>query len=259
MIFQGEIQWIYTVMLVAVRMAILFFATPLDGFGKVPTQIKLWVSIALSVLVVSTMDINLISIPKDALSFGMMAASELVAGLVMAFGLYAAFGTLMVAGGILDYQTGFAAANIFNPALNTQNPLLGTVLLMFATMIFFFIDGHHMVLRAIVFSYQMMPIGSGVLDINFSLIVAQFGMMFTFGVVLAGPVIAVLLMLDGGAAIMARTMPQMNVYFLFLPLKIFVGLTLLASMLTYISPLMNEVFNKTFQFWHFTFAGNGVS
>ncbi len=60
MIFQGEIQWIYTVMLVAVRMAILFFATPLDGFGKVPTQIKLWVSIALSVLVVSTMDINLI-------------------------------------------------------------------------------------------------------------------------------------------------------------------------------------------------------
>ena len=258
MIFQGEVQWIFTVMLVAIRMAILFFATPFDGFGKVPTQIKLWISLALSMLIVTTMNVNIISMPASVIELGTMALAEVVAGLVMAFGLYTAFGTLMVAGGILDYQTGFAAANVFNPALNTQNPLLGTVLLMFAMLLFFFVDGHHMVLRGVVYSYQMMPVGSEILEVDLSSVVAQFGMMFTFGVVLAGPVIAVLLMLDGGAAIMARTMPQMNVYFLFLPLKIFVGLTLLATMLIYMSPLMSEIFNKTFQFWHVTFAGHVV-
>ncbi|OUS29789.1 hypothetical protein A9Q99_08140 [Gammaproteobacteria bacterium 45_16_T64] len=254
MLFQGEIQWVVTLMLVAIRTGVLFFATPLDAFGKVPTQVKLWVSVAFSVLIATTMDLQMIVVPSDVVELVMMAVSEVMAGLIMAFGLYTAFGAFMIAGGILDYQTGFAAANVFNPALNSQNPLLGTVISMFALLFFFLVDGHHMLLRGIIFSYQMMPVGSALPDISMSLIMAQFGMMFTFGVVLAGPVIAVLLMLDGGAAIMARTMPQMNVYFLFLPLKILVGLMLLASVFIYMTPVMNEIFQRTFRFWHSAFV-----
>ena len=72
---------------------------------------------------------------------------------------------------------------------------------------------------------------------------------YVYGVIIAAPVIGVLMLLDTGIAVMGRTMPQMNVYFLFLPLKIGAALILTAASLRYLSPVLERLFLTVFEYW----------
>ena len=125
--------------------------------------------------------------------------------------------------------------------------------------IFFAIDGHHTLLRGLALMMETMPLGMlgplsilgnfndiNLIEIMNQAIIEQFGLTFIYGLLMAAPVVATLLLLDSGIAIMAKTMPQMNVYFLFLPLKIFIGLIVLAISLRYIKPLIDSLMHTIF-------------
>ncbi|WP_158643449.1 flagellar biosynthetic protein FliR [Ketobacter alkanivorans] len=244
-----EINAILTVLLLATRMGVLMFATPIDAFGRVPSQVKLYLVLALAFLLVYAIQIPLVEAPASAFGVGLMFVKEVTLGLVMAFGMYTAFAAFMVAGRLLDFQSGFGAANLFNPTTNDQNPLLGTLLSLFATLIFFLSDFHHLLVKGIVYSISMSPLGEGLSTLSVSEIVSQFGVTFTNGVILVAPVVGLMLFVDAGIAVMSRTMPQMNVYFLFLPLKVGLGLVLLAVTLPYMFPLIERTIDTSFRFW----------
>jgi flagellar biosynthetic protein FliR len=67
---------------------------------------------------------------------------------------------------------------------------------------------------------------------------------------LAAPVVFVVLMVDIAMAVMARTMPQMNVFIVSLPLKIVAGLVTLTISLHYLNPIMTRIFEALFNYWH---------
>jgi len=183
---------------------------------------------------------------------GLLLASgitELVVGGLMAFGIFTAFSVFQVGGRVLDMQMGFGVANMIDPATNTQAPMLGTILELFAVMMFFAVDGHLLMIKGIAYSLQMVPPGSAFSSLNFSALIKQFGLMFIYGVaVVAAPLFGILL-LDIGLGVVARTMPQVNIFIVSLPLKIFVGLILLAVSMSYMPPLLVKIFESIFQFW----------
>lgn len=246
-----EIQtgWIISILQITLRLSILFFATPLDMFGRLPSHIKLFMCLGLAVAVSSGLPPveypNHLTLVFLALSL----LNEALVGLAMAFGLYCAFGAMSLGGGLLDFQAGFGAANVLNPATNTYEPLLGTVLTLLLVMVFFSSGAFGILLRGIMFSFQQIPPGSPLNHLSIKDVVAQFGIMFIYGFALAAPAIAVLLMIDTAVGVMSRSMPQMNVYFLFLPLKIAVALAMLAVSLRYLSPLMEQLFLTVFRYW----------
>lgn len=242
-------SWIIAIGLVSLRLAVVMYATPLDLFGRVPALIKVLWSTAFACFMVSFLDIEQVKeiTSMDALVFA--GLREVAIGLLLAFGLYTAFGAFSLAGRLLDFQAGFGAANLFNPATNEQNPLLGTVLVMLATFLFFAADFHLVMTQGFALSLQAMPLGATGLGVSAPAIIAQFGVMFTMGIMIAAPIIGILMMVDGGVAIMSKTMPQMNVYFLFLPLKSFLGLLMLGLLLPYMRPLIMNVMEASFQFW----------
>jgi flagellar biosynthesis protein FliR len=80
-------------------------------------------------------------------------------------------------------------------------------------------------------------------------IVAQFGLMFSLGTVLVAPVVAVLLLLDAGLAMAAKTMPQMNVFMISIPVKIVVGLLMLAALAPFLSGILRRIFESIFTYW----------
>ena len=236
-------------MLLSMRLAVLVYATPIDAFGRVPPQVKLYFTLGLAVLLVFVLEIPLVSSPTSLMDLGLMFIKEATIGLMMAFGLYAAFAAFMVAGRLLDFQTGFGAANLFNPSTNDQNPLLGTLLTLFAALVFFLSDFHHLFVKGIVYSVSLSPLGEGLHGLAYAELIRHFGVTFTNGVILVAPIIGLMLFVDAGIAVMSRTMPQMNVYFLFLPLKVGLGLILLAVSLPYMFPVLEKTIDSSFRFW----------
>jgi flagellar biosynthetic protein FliR len=174
---------------------------------------------------------------------------EALLGALLAFGLFAAFGAFLFGGRILDFQMGFSVANLIDPVTNAQSPLIGSILKLMAIVIFFSLDGHHLLLRGLLYSLEKIPPGGAFFEMNLKAVVEQFGLMFVFGIALVAPAVVTLLLLDVGMAFMARTMPQVNIFIVGLPLKIFVGLTVLALSLKFLGPLLNRIYESIFRYW----------
>lgn len=242
------ISWLTAVILLSVRFGIVLVLAPSVAVAKVPKQVLvLWV-VALSVGLLAIVNPPLLDFTSFAGLFQSIL-SEMVLGSVLAFGLIAAFAAFLLGGRIVDFQMGFGVAGLIDPATNTQSPLVGTILNLIAIMVFYTLDGHHYLLRGLAFSVEKIPPGVWMGDLPVSLVVAHFGAMFTFAIAVVAPIIFSILLIDVGLAVMARTMPQMNVFIVSLPLKIFTGLSVAALSMHVMAPLMEKIFEAIFVFW----------
>ncbi|PUB81013.1 MAG: flagellar biosynthetic protein FliR [gamma proteobacterium symbiont of Ctena orbiculata] len=249
MLFETDITMITAALLVATRVSPLFLLTPLFAITRVPARVRVLFVLALSAVL--TAGIGVLPIDPPATLSGLMHAmvNELILGMILAFGLFTAFGAFLFGGRIIDFQMGFGVANLIDPATQSQAPMLGTVLNLMAVMTFFLLDGHHLLIRGLVYSLQKIPPGSSLHEVDVQAIIAQFGVMFVYGLAVVAPVVAVLLMLDVGMAVAARTMPQVNMFIVGFPLKIFMGLLVLALSLNYMGPLLEKIYASIFIYW----------
>jgi flagellar biosynthesis protein FliR len=236
--------------LVALRVGAVFAMSPLFGFASVPANIRVLYVFGLSAVLMGAFSVNAVALSGSIGGIATAALSELVVGGLFAFGVYAAFAAFQLAGRIMDMQLGFGVASLIDPTTRTSAPLLGTGLHLLALTVFFAVDGHHMIIRGIAFSLERIPPGTAMTDIDSAAVIAQFGGMFVYALAIAAPVMFVLLMVDVALAIVARTMPQMNVFIVSLPLKIMVGLATLLVSMQYLNPVMLRVFENLFDYWH---------
>lgn len=247
--YETDIAVVTAVLLVAARFSPVFLLTPIFAISKVPARVRVLLVLALSFLLVTGLNLK----PIDTLStFGSLFHAlliELMLGMMLAFGFFAAFGAFLFGGRILDFQMGFGVASLIDPATHAQSPLIGTVLNLMAVITFFLLDGHHMLVRGLVYSLEKIPPGSSVRDLDTQIFIAHFGLMFVYGLAVVAPVVVTLLLLDVGMAVAARTMPQVNMFIIGFPLKIFLGLMVLALSLSYMGPLLEKIYASVFLFW----------
>lgn len=243
-----DMEWILRLLLVSVRLGALLWATPLFVLARIPQHVKLMVVLVFSaaIAIVATPSVALSPTIADVV---VAAVGELIVGALMAFGLHCAFAAFQFGGRLLDLQMGFGVANLINPSSEEQDPLLGTALLLAGVMTFYLVDGHLWLARSFVASYEWFPIGSMPSDLHVDAVVAQFGLMFTMGTVVVAPIVAVLLLIDIGIAMAAKTMPQLNVFMLSIPIKIAVGLAVLVAATPYVGWLIGRVIESVFAYW----------
>lgn len=244
-----QVAWILAISLVALRFGTVLVLAPVLGTLNVPARIRVLFIIGLSALLVAGLRIDPATLPLTVPSLVLAALSELVIGVLLAFGLFTAFAVFLLAGRIMDIQLGFGVATLIDPTNRTQAPMLGTILNLTAVALFFAIDGHHMLIRGLAFSLEQVPPGTLVTSLDPAAVVAQFGGMFIYSVAVAAPVLFTILLIDVVLAVLARTMPQMNVFIVSLPLKIFVGLLVLTISVRYMAPLAARVFERLFEYW----------
>lgn len=245
-----NIGWALTLVLVVVRVAAALALTPLLALGSMPRQVRvLWV-LALSVGFLSVLAAPPNPAPVGVGGLALAVLTEMLIGALLAFGLMTAFATFQLAGRILDLQLGLSVANLVDPTTRTQAPLLGTFLHFAAVALFFAVDGHHMVVRGLAFSFEHIPPGTALTALDMGAVVAQFGAMFVYAVALAAPVMFVLLLVDMAMAVMGRSMPQMNVFIVSIPIKIIVGLFVLALSVRYMGAVSGSIFEHLFDYWH---------
>ena len=254
MLFTVDIQFVTVLLLVFTRLSAIFLLTPLFAVTQVPVNIRILILLGLSATLAVSLQLVPAHTPQSLSMLIDAVIYEFFIGALMAFGLFAAFGAFLFGGRILDLQMGFGVANLINPSTNTQGPLLGTILNLAGVTTFFLLDGHHMMIRGISYSFEQLPLGQGMGNIPIEAVIAQFGRMFVYGLMLVAPAVFAIFLLDIGLAVAARTMPQINIFILGLPLKIFVGSILLVISMKYLSPLLKRIFESIFRYWEHLFV-----
>jgi flagellar biosynthetic protein FliR len=244
-----DVVWLTAVFLAAVRLGPLFVLAPVFGAVNIPVRVRVFLSLALAATLAAQIDLQAAAVPTTVGGLIGAAMVELVVGMALAFGLFAAFGAFLLGGRILDIQIGFGVASLIDPATRSQAPLLGTVLNLLALVVFFAVDGHHMIIRALAWSLERFPPGRSLGELEATAVSAQFGVMFAYGLLIVAPAVFALLLLDVALAVMARTMPQMNVFIVAMPLKVVVGLLVLALSVRHMQPAMNRIFESVPLYW----------
>jgi len=218
--------------LIICRLGTVIAISPLFGQRGTPPSIKVAVTLALSLIFLPMATTNLPAVPAGLLPFLVLVAREVLIGAVIGLAVLLMFVSLQAAGQIVGVQIGFQLGATINPMLGDQMGLIDELYALLATMVFFGIDGHHLVLVAVQRSYDLLPMG--VLDgarvlPDVALLLAWGGELFVLATRIAMPVAAALLLADVALALVARSLPQLNVFVLGAPAKVAIGLVMLTA------------------------------
>ena len=149
----------------------------------------------------------------------------------------------------MDMQIGFGMVNVIDPMMGGQVPMMGNFFYILTALFFLMIDGHHILFKALFESYSIIPLGgfafSATLLTN---IVNVMAVTFLIGVQISIPILAALLMTEVGLGILSRTVPQMNVFVIGMPLKIGLGLLTLYFMFPVFFKVMLVLFDKMYAY-----------
>jgi flagellar biosynthetic protein FliR len=244
-----ELQWLVTVSLLSVRLAALLWSSPLFVMGRVPSRALVPMVLVFSACLAISQPAAAFTGPLTLAAWSYSAAGELLVGLLMSFGLHAAFAAFSFGGRLLDLQIGFGVASLINPASQEQESLIGTALLAVGVMTFYLMDGHHLIVKSVVQSLHWFPVGRPLSQLPMDAALAQFGLMFSLGTMLVAPVVAALLLVDVALAMASRTMPQMNIFMLSIPVKIVIGLSILAASTAFMPGVFRRIYQSIFDYW----------
>ncbi len=159
---------------------------------------------------------------------------EALVGLLLGLVGYIIMSAIQIAGSFIDFQMGFAIANIIDPQTGAQSPLIGQFFNMLAFLLLLAINGHHMILDGIYYSYQFLPMDQFPSFTNDSFpqfIITTFTAVFAIAFQMAAPVVATLFLVDLALGITAKTVPQLNIFVVGFPIKIGVSFLVLFTMM----------------------------
>lgn len=240
--------WLF--FLAVLRLAPLFLLPRISPFFRTPVIIRLILIVATSLLLVAVQPQSAsIALPKNAPEAVVNLLGESLVGLALALALYMAFAVLDFYGHLVDLQIGFGAAGIFDPTTQSAGALLGSALTLTGVVLFFSFGFHRQMVRGLAASVVAVPLGSPITLQNPIWLVELISRAFLFGLLIVAPVVIGLFLIDLSIAFSSRMMPQVNVYFLGLPLKIGLGLVLLALSLNYAGPAIARLFQEGFASW----------
>lgn len=228
-------------LIVLVRVTGIFVISPFFSSQNIPNTVKVGFSLILSIITSMSLDMDIDSVN---LSFVAIVARELTVGLIIGFISYMFFATFHIMGQLIDMKIGFGMVNVMDPQHRVQVPLMGNFYYILAFLILFSIDGHHIIIRSVIDSYDFLPIGQFSMGEGTAhFLINILSETFVTGFKLAMPIIGIILLIDLLLGFLARTIPQMNVFVVGMPFKILIGLIIIALGIPLFFTTTNSVFN----------------
>ncbi len=234
--------------LMLVRVGVLFSVAPIFGNASIPVQVKAAMTLAITLLIYLAFKAGhpgTYPAPSNLLALTSAVAGEAFAGLLIGYTAFLLFSGIEMAGEIVDIQVGFSLVNVVDPAGGAQVSILGQFYYIVAMMFFLAINGHHALLKAVGDSFQLLPPGAvpwfsraghaGPMLADF------FTRLFSIAIEVAAPSIAVLFLTNLSMGLLARTLPQMNVFIVGMPMNIVVGLLITVLSLKLLGGVLTSV------------------
>ena len=237
---------IFAFLLVFTRIGTIFMLMPIIGENYIPTWIRLGLAFALTAIITPVIAANLPPEPTSFMSVLLLLAGEFMVGLFLGLFMRILVSALTTAGMLISFISGFSAALMFNPLLQSQGVLHSALMTLTGLLLIMILDLHHLFFIAAADSYILLPTlsGSGAMAETIARAVSA---SFSMGLKLAAPIMVVTLLFYSVLGIASRLMPQLHIFFIGLPIQIALSLLVLSSVFMTMMLYYSEYFAETMQ------------
>lgn len=224
------------------RILALVASSPLFGARGVPAGVKIGLSLVLTIMVAPVLP-PMPAVPPASAQGLFILVNQLMIGAAMGMAIRIVISAVEMAGHIMGLQMGLGFATFFDPQNSTQVPIVGQFLGLVAMLLFLSINGHLMVITALVDSFRLLPVSlypfaSGA----WKTLVLWGGEVFRGGVLISMPVVAALMMTNIALAVLNRAAPTLNIFTVGFPLTLAIGFIVIALSLSHFLPVFTGIF-----------------
>ncbi|HEY5237862.1 MAG TPA: flagellar biosynthetic protein FliR [Rhizomicrobium sp.] len=219
--------------LVFARIGAMVMLMPAIGEAAVPPRVRLALALAITfALTPELAGFYPAVIPNDVLNLGVLLIRETIAGLAIGSAARIIISALQIGGNLIATQTGLAYAQTIDPTQNQAGAIVGNFFTLLGTTMIFLTDLHYLAIEAIQGSYRMLPPGADFPTADFAeLSVRLVSGTFLLGLELATPFLVFGFVVTASIGLLARLMPQFQVFFVAMPINILAGFLLMMLLL----------------------------
>ncbi len=231
--------------LVLLRVSAMIVTIPVISEATVPARIKAALSIILSVIIFPMVASQIPPTNKiHFIQLIFLMFGEVMIGLTIGFVARLVFAGIRMAGDIIGFQMGFSVANVIDPMSSQQVSVITELQYLIAMLVFLTVNAHHLFFQAIIQSYALIT----PLSFHFSGQFMQFILdvskdIFVIALKIAAPIMAVMIFTNVALGVVARTVPQMNIFIVGFPLQISLGLIFLGLTAPLFVRITQGIFN----------------
>ena len=230
-----------------VRIMAWMATDPLLGNRSAPLPAR----VSLALLLALTIAPLLPAVPQVPLVSGegiLILVQQIVIGVCIGFTLRIVFAAVEMAGQFMGLQMGLSFATLFDPVNGAQTPVLSQFLVLTTALILFALNGHHLIIQALVSSFEIVPISADPIASKGLFALVQWGgSIFSIGLQIALPVTATVLAANLAIGMMTRAAPQLNIFAIGFPLTLAAGFSILYLGMSYLPPLVERFWAAALQ------------
>jgi flagellar biosynthetic protein FliR len=230
------------------RVLAVLAAAPVLGQTRIPARVRVGLGCALVIVIVPALPAPPPVAPASAAGM-LILANQIVIGLAIGLALRLVFTAVEMAGDLVGLQMGLGFAMFYDPGNVQHTAILGQFMGLLATLVFLAINGHLMVISALVESFYALPIATAPTSASlFDALVRHAAIVFVAGLQLALPLMVTMLVVNLALGVLTRAAPQLNVFAVGFPLTIAIGFAALLFTLPYFGPLFERTLDQAFMF-----------
>lgn len=238
-------------LLVFARVGSFMFILPFTGYRGIPNMFKAFVSLVIAWLIFTGSGVAIEPAGAEMLSGLKVVAplvGEVLTGLALGFVVLLVFSIFRVAGQFMDVKIGISMASVFDPQFGGMVTLLGQFYYLLAIVIYFGINGHHYLFLSLAESFQAIPLGGTALSgLTMTLLLRLFAYAWSVSFQIAAPIVAAVVVTDVALGLISKTVPQLHVFLVGLPLKVFLGFLVIYLTLPYIALVSADIFDRLYK------------
>lgn len=245
-----SIDYILATFLIFVRVSSLLLTAPYFSSAAFPAQVKIFFAVITSILLYPVIPAQSVMIDTQSGAVFMLTAIlvEVLVGAALGMVGQIVFAGLELAGRLISLKIALGFASLVDSMTQQQSTIVSNLFNMLAILVFLSIGGEKIYLSGLVQSFEVVPLQQAQIHLAgpFMLEIATY--LFVIGVQITAPFMIVLFLVDLSLAIFARIMPQANIMFIALPIKIGVGFILLYLVAPYLPVAFEMMFTRMFEF-----------
>ena len=214
-------------------MGAMVMMLPALGETSVPSRVRLFLALSISIIIYSLVKASVPVMPVSPIALGVLIFCETLVGLMMGLCIRLLVSALHIAGTVIAMQSGLAMAQAFDPSQGSQSSLVATFMTLLGVTLIFVTDLHHLMISAMYKSYSLFPIGGNIVIGGFAELVADtVSNSFKLGIQMASPIIVYAIVFNAGLGVISRLVPQLQVFFVAIPINIVMGFVILAVVIS---------------------------
>jgi flagellar biosynthetic protein FliR len=232
--------WLAALIFPLARILAMISSSPVLGNKQVPVRVKIGLSFLLA-LIVAPVAGEMPHVPVGSPEGLLIIVQQIIIGVAMGFSLRLIFTAVEMAGELAGLQMGLGFASFYDPINSSYTPVVARWVGMIAALAFLAMNGHLLMLSALAESFRTLPVGGMMPASGFREVALWGGIIFTYGLQIALPLLAALLTTNIALGILTRAAPQLNLFAIGFPITLAIGFFVLALSMPHFIPLLDRL------------------